>query len=110
VWDGDSVHVVADLGFDLTIKLMVRLNGINARELSEPGGPEARDHLAGLIPPGSAVTLTSVAVDKFGGRTDGVLTTPAGVNVSAQMVKDGYAAAWNGEGPRPSPPWPIPAS
>lgn len=108
--DGDTLVAAADLGWHLTLELDVRLAGINAIELREPGGPEAAQHLAALIPPGYAVTLVSLRVDKYGGRTDARIIRPDGLDVSAQMVADGYAAAWDGRGPRPVPPWPIPTS
>lgn len=107
--DGDSVECVADLGWRVTIGVSCRLSGINAIEHNMPGGKEATIHLAGLIPPGTNVTLDSLGVDKYGGRTDARLTRADGVDVAAQMVTDGFAAKWDGHGPRPVPPWPIPA-
>lgn len=107
VYDADTCTVMASLGFATYRRVSVRLLGINARELHDPGGAEARAHLLELIPVGSTVVLTSVSVDKYGGRSDGVLTTPAGVDVAAQMVKDGMAAEWNGRGTKPVPAWPL---
>ncbi|MEK6443606.1 thermonuclease family protein [Pseudonocardia sp. T1-2H] len=112
VVDGDTVHVEAQiLPFpSITVELEVRLNGINAQEHNLPGGPEATAHLAGLVGPlPAAATLNIIRPDKYGGRILGQLVTPADVDVAAQMVVDGYAAAWNGTGSKPVPPWPIPA-
>lgn len=108
VHDGDTVEVTASLGFDVWRNVSVRLSGINAIELAQPGGKDARDHLIGLMPVGSVVTLTSLSYDKYGGRVDGTLGLSGGRDASAVMVADGFAAAWNGKGPRPVPPWPIP--
>jgi endonuclease YncB( thermonuclease family) len=112
VHDGDTLTVLADLGFDLTRAAHVRLWGINAIELDQPGGPEARpearDHLIGLAPPGAAVTLISHGWDNYGDRVDGEIITAAQVNLATRMISDGYAAAWDGRGPRPIPPWPNP--
>lgn len=108
--DGDTVHAVA-LIFPFprqTIDLEVRLHGINAREHKDPGGPEATAHLAqlvGALP--AAITVEVVKPDKYGGRIVGRVVTPAGVDVGARMISDGYAAAWNGTGAKPLPPWPI---
>jgi endonuclease YncB( thermonuclease family) len=99
--------VSIDLGFDLHRTTIIRLFGINAIELADPGGPEARDHLAQLAPIGATVTVVSHGYDKFGGRVDAELFTTDDTNVSRQMVIDGYAAAWTGEGPKPVPAWPI---
>lgn len=106
--DGDTLVAAADLGWHLTLELTVRLADVNAIELARPGGREAAQHLAALTPPGSAVTLVSLGLDKYGGRTDGRIIRPDGVDVAARMVADGYAAPWDGRGPRPTPPWPIP--
>lgn len=108
VHDGDTCAVMADLGFGVWRAVTVRLDGINARELAQPGGAEARAYLIGLLPVGTKVTLTSLGWDKYGDRTDGLLALSNGDDVSALMVAAGYAARWNGIGPRPIPPWPVP--
>lgn len=107
VHDGDTVRIDVDLGFRLSADLGVRLNGINARELKDPGGKEARDHLLGLCPIGSEVLFRSLGEDKYGGRWLGVLTLEDGRDVATQMIRDGYAAPWDGKGPRALPPWPL---
>jgi micrococcal nuclease len=109
VHDGDSISCLADLGWGVWRAVTVRLAGINAQELAQPGGKEARDHLLGLMPIGTKVTLICLGVDKFGDRSDCLLTLPDGRDVAHQMVADGYAAAWTGQGPKPVPPWPVPA-
>jgi endonuclease YncB( thermonuclease family) len=111
VRDGDNCTLDMDLGFWCTVRMSCRLAGLNAIELASPGGAEAAAHLASLIPPGSAVTVQSVRPDKYAGRFDGVIFLPASppVNVNARMIADGYAAAWDGTGSRPVPPWPLPA-
>lgn len=109
VVDGDSVELLAELGWRVIIGVSARLSGINAQEHNLPGGREATAHLAGLIPPGTKVTLDSLGIDKYGGRTDSRLTRTDGVDVALQMVADGYASLWDGHGPRPVPAWPIPA-
>lgn len=108
VVDGDTLEVGADLGWNLTLRVSVRLAGINAIEHNMPGGREATQHLATIAPPGTTVTLTSLGMDKYGGRSDGRIVRGDGVDVAARMVTDGYAAVWDGKGPRPVPPWPIP--
>lgn len=107
--DGDSVELSAELGWRVTIGVSARLVGINAIEHNMPGGREATAHLASLIPPGTKVDLESLGADKYGSRWDCRLTRADGIDVAAQMVADGYAALWDGHGPRPVPPWPIPA-
>lgn len=105
--DGDTCHVsVVDPLLGVPVILAVRLLGINANELSDPGGPEARDALRSLLPLGTVVTLRAVRPDKYAGRILAHLTTAAGVDVSAWMIEHGYAAPWNGVGARPTVPWP----
>jgi endonuclease YncB( thermonuclease family) len=108
VHDGDTCTLDLALGFWVTARMSCRLAGFNCIELADPGGREAGEHLAGLIPPGSPVTVRSVKPDKYAGRFDGVIYNLVGTNVNEQMITDGYAAPWAGSGPRPLPPWPIP--
>jgi hypothetical protein len=86
VHDGDTLTVRVDLGFDTWRVQNVRLYGINARELSQPGGKEARERLSLLLwgvprptsdEPPVLVGLVSVRYDKYGDRVDGdVLLNP----------------------------------
>ena len=110
VHDGDTCFVLADLGFAVWRYVNVRLAGINAIELGQPGGKEARDHLRVLMPANSVVTLVAIGWDKYGDRVEGQLVLPDGRDIASVMVADGYAARWDGKGPRPVPPWPIPAA
>jgi endonuclease YncB( thermonuclease family) len=108
--DGDSVRVDVDLGFDLRWKVLCRLHGIAAREKNRPGGPEARAHLAELIPPGTRIDVLSIRWDKYSGRIDAKLVRSRDyLDVNTQMVWDGYAAVWDGKGAQPEPVWPIPS-
>lgn len=128
VHDGDTVridldlgvgsrHGDIDLGFDvhitgrrLRLREDVRLYGCNAIELSQPGGPAAAAHLAALLPVGTWVSVQTIKADKFGGRYDAKITLADGRDVTTVMCADGYAAAWDGVGPKPVPAWPIPAT
>ena len=115
VYDGDTIRVDIDLGQEMWVmNRAVRLFGIAARELHEPGGIQARDFLRSLIPPGTPVSVESTGWDKYAGRIDGLVNrvTPEGLvvlNVQDVMVKQGYAVLWDGKGKQPKPPWPIPA-
>lgn len=108
VIDGDTVALDVDLGFWTHEYMLCRLLGLNARELHDPGGKEARDHLAGMLPVGSKVVVASIKPDKYAGRFDGVIYDADNADVNALMVASGYAAAWDGSGSKPVPPWPIP--
>lgn len=107
--DGDTLRVqVVDVLLSVPLVLMVRVLGVNARELHDPGGREARAALAAEVPPGTVVTLRQVQSDKYAGRLDAQLVTLDGLDVGAWLVSTGWAAAWDGRGERPLPPWPIP--
>lgn len=110
VHDGDTLTLDVDLGFFTHVVVPFRILGMNARELSEPGGPEARDHLIELLPVGTSVTITSVKPDKFGGRYDAVISWHndggGDVDVAGLLIVNQWAAAWNGLGVKPVPPWP----
>ena len=106
VTDGDSLKLNVDLGFDTWHVGAFRLLGLAARELGQPGGPEARDHLAELLPPGTRVQIQSVKADKFGGRYLAYVTLPDDRPLAALLIDDGWAVPWSGRGAQPSPPWP----
>lgn len=108
VIDGDTAILDVDLGFYATVRMSCRLEGINCREHDQPGGKEAAAYTAGLLPIGTEVVVTSVAPDKFAGRFDGRIELPDGRDVAEALIRSGFAAQWNGQGPRPVPPWPIP--
>lgn len=42
VVDGDTLHLVADMGCDLTLRMIVRLYGVNAPEMSTDAGHAAK--------------------------------------------------------------------
>lgn len=124
VHDGDTFKAVVDLGpgttaldrdlgFHLYVERRrvrlhadVRLRGVNAIELADPGGAEARDYVASIMPVGTRVTLRTAAPDKYGGRYDADVTLPDGRDLAATVIAAGYAAAWDGAGAKPTPPWP----
>lgn len=105
VVDGDTVNLTVDLGFTVLIRQSCRLYGINAAEKGTEGGNAATANLTELLPVGTHVVVQSLAIDKFGGRFDGIIYL-TGTNLNDKLVKDGWAAAWDGKGPRPVPPWP----
>lgn len=108
VIDGDTVVLNVDLGFDTWVNAQTfRLLGINAREKAMDGGKEAAAYLGGLLPYGTAVVLHSVKNDKYGGRYDAFIQLPDGRLLSDVLITAGYAAAWDGKGTKPVPPWPI---
>lgn len=106
-----------DLGFHLhieggwlTLHCPIRLLGCNAIELADPGGKESQANLARLLPVGSVVTLQTVAADKWGTRWDAAVTLPDGTQLVPSLIEAGWLAAWDGNGPKPTPVWPRAAA
>lgn len=106
VHDCDTLTARIDLGCCVSIEYSVRLLGCNARELAQPGGIEARDHLRSVLPVGAQFLLTSVHFDKWAGRIDGAITLADGADLVGQLIAGQWAAAWDGKGVKPVPPWP----
>jgi endonuclease YncB( thermonuclease family) len=107
VIDGDTIVADVDLGFNMWVREQsFRLVGLNAREHTQPGGREAAAHLSEILLVSTLVRLTSVKPDKFGGRYDAVITLPDGSDLATVLITTGWAAAWDGSGTKPLPPWP----
>lgn len=100
-----------DLGFQIhrrsggiwLVKQSVRLKGCNAPELATAAGKTALVFLETLVKVGDPVTLTSYGWDKYGGRIDGTIQTLTGLDLTAEMIRSGNAAVWDGTGPKPVP-------
>lgn len=119
VRDGDTAYVWCDQGFDnwryTKLRLMKSAKiGIACRELSKPGGVEARDFLASLLPArtypddGPTFIVYAYAWDKFAPRIDGDILLYNGRQAAELMIESGYALPWDGKGKQPIPTWPIP--
>jgi endonuclease YncB( thermonuclease family) len=110
VVDGDTLVCRVDLGFGIWYYTSLRLLGINARERSQVGGPEASTNLETMLPSGTALVVDTVKPDKYGGRYDARIHLNDGRDLAGLLVHDGWAAPWNGAGTKPVPPWPRMAS
>jgi endonuclease YncB( thermonuclease family) len=115
--DGDTVVCRVDRGDRDYSTWNVRVLGASCRETpkprfgikGEPGGLECQAEVTRRWPPGTALTLATVKPDKYGGRHLGLVVAagPDGpVNVADELVRDQWAARWNGKGKAPKPPWP----
>lgn len=118
--DADTVLAKVDRGRRDYSTWSVRVLGSSAREvpnppftIGEPGGEEARDEATRRWPPGTPLVLATVKPDKYGDRQlarvvahDPLLNVS--VDVAAALIADHWAAAWNGRGIAPKPPWPRP--
>jgi len=109
VVDGDTVDADIDLGFDVSVKKRIRLQGINApesrtRDLEEKArGLAAKDRLKAILEGAKEIQLCSHGVGKYG-RCLGELhvNTLDGkecltlANVNELLIKEGHAVAYDG--------------
>ncbi len=112
--DGDTLTVLCDLGFEVSVRVTVRVLGINAPELATPEGKVAQQAALAWVAaagPGdwplviaSQKAATPIGPDKFGGRWDALVwRTIDGQELGAALIAAGMAVAWNGTGPKPVP-------
>jgi micrococcal nuclease len=101
VVDGDTVWFLIDLGFDLTLRKKLRFANIDAPELKNVGGKEAKEYLAQSLPVGKEVILVSKkTLDKYGRfvatvMLDGKVTaTVEGKDLNKDMLDSGHAKAF----------------
>lgn len=106
VHDGDTTTLHVDLGFNTWHEGPFRLARCNARELSEPGGPEAKDNLASILLARQYVLIRSVKPDKYGERYLCEIWLPDGTNLNEYLIQEQWAAQWDGRGTKVIPPWP----
>lgn len=106
VIDGDTIAASLDLGFDIAIRMNLRFNGCNAAEVSTVGGKAARDNLTAFLPVGTNIAVRATGWDKYGGRADADITLADGRDLVTLLISEQWAAAWDGHGTRPVPPWP----
>lgn len=108
--DADTGLFRVDRGVRDYSSWSVRLQGCAARELRDPGGPEARDWLRGHLTVGSPVVLATVKPDKYGTRKVARVFYEQVPGVTSDLtevlIAEGWAARWDGRGKQPKPPWP----
>jgi len=97
VYDGDTVTLETQLGFDITIKQKVRLLGINTPEIrgkERLDGLISRDRLRELIDGKDVIIVTHK--DK-GGKYGRLLATIYldGVDINQQLVDEGFAKVYD---------------
>ncbi len=66
VIDGDTLHVILDLGFKLTHREILRLRGINAPELSSAAGKKSAKALEKILKDVPFLIVKTTATDVYG--------------------------------------------
>jgi micrococcal nuclease len=104
VVDGDTVDVMLELGFNVSLKERVRLYGINApesrtRDKSEKvKGLAAKDFVVEWTEDRADDIVIVTRIDKRGkyGRVLGTIMTESGENLNELMIKEGHAVEYLG--------------
>ncbi|HEX3939365.1 MAG TPA: thermonuclease family protein [Xanthobacteraceae bacterium] len=101
VIDGDTFEARVRVWPGLDVDTKVRLRGVDAAELHARCDSElaqaqaARTALQQMLDEGG-VTISRVGVDKYGGRVDATIATRGTADVSAALLKGGFARAYDG--------------
>jgi endonuclease YncB( thermonuclease family) len=100
VIDGDTVKVEALIWIGQSLKVSVRLAGIDAPEIFRPGcaaerqqGQRAAAFVEAMLAEGEGAALYNVVADKYGGRVVARLETAQGEDVGAALIAAGLAAS-----------------
>jgi len=104
VVDGDTVDVMLDLGFSVSLKERVRLYGINAPEsrtrnkAEKIKGLAAKDFVIEWMEKHGNKIVVNTIIDKRGkfGRILGTITNEVGENLNDLMVEEGHAVKYFG--------------
>ena len=102
VVDGDTIDITIDLGFSLTTKQRVRLNGIDTPEsltkdaYEKKFGLEAKQYIADWIASKKDIIIQTEKDDKYG-RILGVLFGDGEEeSLNDKMIREGYAWGYDG--------------
>lgn len=100
VIDGDTLAVDAHPWPSQTVTTRIRLIGVDAPEIHGHCESEisaalaAKEALRELA--GQHVFLSEIHPDKYAGRMDARVTTPAGIDISLQLIEDGHGRPYDG--------------
>lgn len=94
VVDGDTLEADVRLGFLISIKVKLRLLGINCPEMNTPEGQVAKQYTKDFMDKAAigdgTFTIQSVKVDKYGGRWDATVWV-GGKSLNDALVESGNA-------------------
>lgn len=103
--DGDTIDVNIDLGFDISLKKRVRLNGIDTPESrtsdehEKKYGLEAKEWLKHKLDGAEKIRILTELPDsteKYGRILGTIWVNDDTVSVNDQLIKGGYAWAYDG--------------
>lgn len=105
VVDGDTVDIIIDLGFSVTTKQRVRLQGINAPEHNTEAGQKALRYVREWFENHDATFMVDSAKpgagDKYGRYLATIRVAFGTTTLNSDLVNNGYAKPWDGQGAKP---------
>lgn len=110
--DGDTAKLRLDRGYGDFKEGPYRLDGCNANEMKDPGGPEARNNLIEELIRVPWFYVRSKKPDrppdpyKYGAVWMARIFLPDGTDLVDKLIAEQWLAKWNGTGTPPKPPWP----
>lgn len=102
VVDGDTVDITIDLGFDVTVKQRVRLDGIDAPEhiSSNPEekklASESKEYLENWLKNQKDLIISTTKDDKYGRILAKISTSDNKICINEEMIRLGYAWTYDG--------------
>ena len=93
--DADTFDVELDLGMRVTLRVRLRLAGVNAPEMSTEAGRVATSYLKETLPVGSRLVVRTYKPDKYG-RALADVATPHIPDLAMHLVHIGYATTYEG--------------
>lgn len=110
VYDGDTVFcLIWDPVISIYVLGGVRIRGVQAPEMTEPGGPDVKAAMTEKVPVNSTVVVGELGPYPRPGHVTAALTLQDGSDVASWLLDCGFAVRWDGQGKRPTVPWPPPA-
>lgn len=92
VTDGDTIHVVADLGFKIHTTQIIRLKGVNCPEINTPEGQAAKAFTEQWLQIHQGkLMLDCHGQDKYAGRWLGTIQSFAGGTLQTALLLNQHA-------------------
>jgi micrococcal nuclease len=102
VIDGDTLDVVIDLGFNLTIKQRIRLKGIDTPEITFVDknnrhlGEAAKVYVLEWLEENPKLRIKTYKDDKYGRILGELVSVSTGQCLNDTLVKEGHAKLYDG--------------
>lgn len=94
VLDGDTFEILIELGFGVSQKFSVRLDGIDTPETSTDKGKQAKEFVRTLIE-GKTVVLTDCGHEKYG-RARASIQLPTGEDLTELLLEKHVGKEYHG--------------